>query len=346
MSSILWLTFTITLLFKFRFAGTEPCWLITLTFFSLERGRDELCRAKQFRRCFPQYARTYMPACQRCHLRLNAPCPGAHVVHQDSLDVPHQSSTGDLHARRCLVSPTLETTSPARHRFSTSVFFREMPNSHSCDEFSERLQIDLFTSWRQWLLRVVAATAGAWWIDGRGRSTYVLAFFVYSRHWLTEERFDFPRRVQLLTVPGGFYWTVPRDSWCSFPLVFLHREQWSELRLCSVTTESQAEWILYLCLTVSQCSSREVVSDVVALILHFIQPLGCTRHWVLSMCSRFWNHRHATRVKHRIPSETLMGHFYSKGSASVACFVFSGDLPALSPTFHADTILCTQARSS
>ena len=123
-------------------------------------------------------------------------------------------------------------------------------------------------SWRQWLLRVVAATAGAWWIDGRGRSTYVLAFFVYSRHWLTKECFDFPRRVLLLTAPGDFYWSVPRESWCSFPLVFLRREQWSELRLCSVTTESQEEWILYLRLTVSQCSS----SDGVALILHFIQP--------------------------------------------------------------------------
>ena len=55
---------------------------------------------------------------------------------------------------------------------------------------------------------------------------------------MTEECFDFPRRVLLLTVPGGFYWSVPRESWCSFPLVFLHREQWSELRLCSVTTET------------------------------------------------------------------------------------------------------------
>ena len=36
----------------------------------------ELCRAEQFRRCFPQYARTYMPGCQRCHLRPNAPVQG------------------------------------------------------------------------------------------------------------------------------------------------------------------------------------------------------------------------------------------------------------------------------
>ena len=49
------------------------------------------------------------------------------------------------HARKCLVSPTLETTSPARRRFSTSGFFGEMPNSRSCDEFSERLQTVLFT---------------------------------------------------------------------------------------------------------------------------------------------------------------------------------------------------------
>ena len=36
----------------------------------------QLCRSEQFRRCFPQYARTYMPGCQRCHLRPNAPVQG------------------------------------------------------------------------------------------------------------------------------------------------------------------------------------------------------------------------------------------------------------------------------
>ena len=32
---------------------------------------------------------------------------------------------------------------------------------------------------------------------------------------------DFPRRVQLTTVLGGFYWSAPRKSWCSFPMVVL-----------------------------------------------------------------------------------------------------------------------------
>ena len=72
---------------------------------------------------------------------------------------------------------------------------------------------------------------------------------------------DFPHKVLLLTVPGGFYWSVPRESWCSFPLVFSHREQCSS---DCVTTVLQAEWFWYLRLTVeeralSQCSSREVV---------------------------------------------------------------------------------------
>ena len=61
--------------------------------------------------------------------------------------------------RRCLVSPTLETISPACHRFSTSGFFREMPNSHSFDEFSERLQIDLFTLGDPELNAVYSTTA-------------------------------------------------------------------------------------------------------------------------------------------------------------------------------------------
>ena len=36
----------------------------------------QLCRAEQFRRCFPQYARTYMPGCQRCHFQLKASVQG------------------------------------------------------------------------------------------------------------------------------------------------------------------------------------------------------------------------------------------------------------------------------
>ena len=51
-----------------------------------------------------------------------------------------------VHARRRLVSPTLETTSPACHRFSTSGFSGRCPTRRSCDELlPERLQIVLFT---------------------------------------------------------------------------------------------------------------------------------------------------------------------------------------------------------
>ena len=61
------------------------------------------------------------------------------------------------HARRCLVSPALETTSPACRR--PSDLFGEMPNSNSCDEFSERLQIVLFTLGDPELNAVYNATA-------------------------------------------------------------------------------------------------------------------------------------------------------------------------------------------
>ena len=49
------------------------------------------------------------------------------------------------HARRSLVSPTVETTSPALLSVLNKWLLREMPYSRSCDEFSERLQIVLFT---------------------------------------------------------------------------------------------------------------------------------------------------------------------------------------------------------
>ena len=57
------------------------------------------------------------------------------------------------------VSPTLETTSPACRRFSNMWFFGEMPNSRIGDEFSERLQIVLFTPWDPELNAVYNATA-------------------------------------------------------------------------------------------------------------------------------------------------------------------------------------------
>ena len=47
-------------------------------------------------------------------------------------------------------------------------------------------------SWRHLLLRVVAATAGTQWTDGWGRSTYVLAFFVYGRHSVSRQSAELP----------------------------------------------------------------------------------------------------------------------------------------------------------
>ena len=84
--------------------------------------------------------------------------------HQGSLDIQHHRvrETYSVHSRRRLVSPTLETTSPASSRFSTSVFFREMPNSRRCDGFSEHLQIVLFTLGDPELNVVYNATADVW----------------------------------------------------------------------------------------------------------------------------------------------------------------------------------------
>ena len=66
---------------------------------------------------------------------------------QDSYDVPHQSSTGDVHCARTKV-PRVSFTGDNFASMSsvlTKWLFGEMPNSRSCDEFSERLQIVLFT---------------------------------------------------------------------------------------------------------------------------------------------------------------------------------------------------------
>ena len=67
--------------------------------------------------------------------------------HHDSLVVPHQSSTGDLHRARTKV-PRVSFTGDSfvsKSSVLTKWFFSEMPNSRSCDEFSERLQIVVFT---------------------------------------------------------------------------------------------------------------------------------------------------------------------------------------------------------
>ena len=76
-SGLILLTFTLTLLFQFRFADTEPCWLFTSTFFRLKKGRavkiDGPFKGEHQPHCF---LRTYMPGCQRRHLRQNAPVQG------------------------------------------------------------------------------------------------------------------------------------------------------------------------------------------------------------------------------------------------------------------------------
>jgi len=71
--------------------------------------------------------------------------------HQDSLDVPHQSSTGDLHRARTKKPRASYTGDNFAHMSSVlnRWLLREVPNSRSCDEFSveelQRLQIVLFT---------------------------------------------------------------------------------------------------------------------------------------------------------------------------------------------------------
>ena len=66
---------------------------------------------------------------------------------QDSFDVPQQSGTGDLHRARTEVPRVSYTGDNIASNSSVlnKWFFREIPNSRSCDEFSERLQIFLFT---------------------------------------------------------------------------------------------------------------------------------------------------------------------------------------------------------
>ena len=81
--------------------------------------------------------------------------------YQDSLDVPQQSSTGDLHRARTKVL----RVSYFGDNFASMLsvlnkwLFKEMPNSSSCDEFSERLQIVLFTLRDPELNAVYHATA-------------------------------------------------------------------------------------------------------------------------------------------------------------------------------------------
>ena len=67
--------------------------------------------------------------------------------HQDSLDVPDQSSTEDLLRARTKVPRVFYTGDNFAGMSSVLNEWlpREMPNSRSCDEFSERLQIVLFT---------------------------------------------------------------------------------------------------------------------------------------------------------------------------------------------------------
>ena len=59
----------------------------------------QLCQAEQFRRCFPQYARTYMPGYQRCHLRQKA-----------------QVQAIEDNIKRYMKSPVLHDAFPAQYK--------------------------------------------------------------------------------------------------------------------------------------------------------------------------------------------------------------------------------------
>ena len=67
--------------------------------------------------------------------------------HQVSFDVPQHSSTGDLHRVRTEALRVSYTGDNFAGMSSVlkKWLFRKMPNSRSCDEFSEHLQIVLFT---------------------------------------------------------------------------------------------------------------------------------------------------------------------------------------------------------
>ena len=78
-------------------------------------------------------------------------------------DVSLHSSTGDLQ-RASTEVPRVSYTGDNFASMSSvfnKCFFREMPNSNSCDEFSERLQIVLFTPGDPELNAVYNATADA-----------------------------------------------------------------------------------------------------------------------------------------------------------------------------------------
>ena len=79
-----------------------------------------------------------------------------------SFDVPNQSGTGDIRRARTEV-PRVSHTGDNFASMSSVLNewpFREMPNSRSCDEFSERLQFVLFTLEDPELNVVYHATAG------------------------------------------------------------------------------------------------------------------------------------------------------------------------------------------
>ena len=81
--------------------------------------------------------------------------------HQVSLDVEHQSSTGDLHRARKKVLRVSYTGDNFASMSSvlTKWLLGEIPNGRSCDEFSERLQIVFFTLGDHRLNAVYNATA-------------------------------------------------------------------------------------------------------------------------------------------------------------------------------------------
>ena len=100
------------------------------------------------------------------------------------------------------------------------------------------------------------------------------------------------------TIDSGDFLHTPQAGICTILWIFSH---------CVTPQFSLDIWGLQHLLwwTCNNWSSGTQI--VCSKITHIFQPSGCPCHSALSMLSRFWHHRHAIRVKHRVPSVTLMG---------------------------------------